>query len=432
MSATVKEKIKQQNKFDNITKMAMVLLPIFMLVVFIEPKTSIFCGPVLAVLLTYLFLFGKEELATAVIIIANDALGTVILGVFSFQYLLILLICIKLPFNKLSRKRFIYLVVCLAFLIQLLLAQTINFRGLIVTLSYVLGISYINFEDEDRAKKFFQAVAFSVIVIAIHAMVTGGVDYSETEPGSIEEVRKGLLGVGNSNANFSSFLLNIGIICLWNFFDFKKIFKVILTMPMIYSIVITRSTMGLIGLLLIVVMSILLGKNKLKSFTILIATIIGLVVLYSIYQSLPEHLHVLEIDLYIERMQEKIEQLLVGDYRSATTGRSDIVSKYLKYILVDQSAFRMLFGGNPQIVESVSLYVPHNTYITIILQFGLVGVVIFTLCAIKRFATTIKVKEALYRKAYIVLKSLCLVVAFSTSLFGNNLWVLWMMSLFIL
>ena len=57
MNADIRENTSQINKFAVITKVATYLLPVFMLLVFIEPTNSLFCGPILALLFTYLFLF---------------------------------------------------------------------------------------------------------------------------------------------------------------------------------------------------------------------------------------------------------------------------------------------------------------------------------------------------------------------------------------
>lgn len=431
MNADIRKNASQINKFAAITKVATYLLPVFMLLVFIEPKNSLFCGPILALLLTYLFLFGSQEFIIAVIIVANDALGTILFNFGSFQYLLIVLVLIKFRFNKLSKIRLIYLAVCLLFLFQLLIVKTIDFRMLIVSFSYVLGIAHINFEDDKSAKKFFQGVAFTVIIIAIHALITGGVDFAEDQMGSLEERRKGILGVGSSDANFSSFLLCAGIVCLWFFCRIRNIVKIILTFPMLYSIVITRSIMGLIGLLIILVCTIMLGKNKLKSMGILLLTIIGLVLLYNIYLGLPQSMHALELDLYIERINEKINQLVSGDIAGATTKRSEIVTVYLKYIFKDQSIWGLLFGWNPQIVTSTSNTVPHNTYLSILLQFGIVGAIIFFSGCIVRFYKTVKTDRNKYYKPYIVLKMLCFFVAFSLSLYEGNMWAIWMLILIV-
>ena len=137
MSETIRERTQQHNKFDAITKFAMLLLPIFMLIVFLDSNNSLFCGPVLAVLLTYLFLFGKHELVVSVIVFANDALGTILLGSISFQYLLLVLVVLKFSCTKIPRRNLAYLAVCLLFLLQLVVSETRTFKDLRFSFLYI-------------------------------------------------------------------------------------------------------------------------------------------------------------------------------------------------------------------------------------------------------------------------------------------------------
>jgi O-antigen ligase len=187
--------------------------------------------------------------------------------------------------------------------------------------------------------------------------------------------------------------------------------------------------MGLLTLLIVIVLAIILGENKLKRTAILLLTIVGLVIIYNVYIELPENLHVLEIDLYIERMQEKIEQMVVGDYEAATTGRSEIAKNYLRYIFIEQNVFKLFFGANPQVIESVSSHVPHNTYLSILLQSGLIGTFAFFAYSISRL---VKITKHNYYKPYIILKVLSLVVAFSLSLYAGNMWAIWAFFLLLL
>jgi hypothetical protein len=55
MEAVAKSNLNPTTKYDFLIKLAIFFLPIFMLIVFIDAKYSVFCGPVLAVILTFLF-----------------------------------------------------------------------------------------------------------------------------------------------------------------------------------------------------------------------------------------------------------------------------------------------------------------------------------------------------------------------------------------
>ena len=417
-----------------INKMIWLALTFLMLTVFIDPKYSVVCGPILAVIFTYLFLTGYDEFVTAVIIVANDALGTIFFGSISFQYLLLLLVFCKLPTVSMSRRRVIFFIIGMIFIAQLYFVGFTSLKMFVVGAIYMLSLSIINFhKSAESAKEFFRGVAFTVVVLAVHAMITGGVEFYENLPGDDEIVRKGILGCGVGDANYSSLLLNIGFICVWCFTEMKSMYKMLSTIPILYALVLTRSMTGFLSLVLILVALILLQNNKVKALLVLILSFLALSIVYTMYMNAPANWHFEELDLFIKRISEKIFQFETGDYSDATTYRSELATDYMRYIFTGQSAWKMLFGGNSLVIESVAIYdyAPHNTYIGTLLQFGLVGGAIFFGVIIRNSYKTIKNSPSALAKTYLVLKLLAIFVAFTLSLYDGGGWALWMCIVFL-
>ena len=79
----------QQNKRPIVQQLMLWGLFLCVEATFLELLPTIVIGPLLAVLLlcTY-FVLGKTVLATVFIVVANDALGTILGGSLSFHYLL--------------------------------------------------------------------------------------------------------------------------------------------------------------------------------------------------------------------------------------------------------------------------------------------------------------------------------------------------------
>ena len=434
--------IKQMNKVAespkekqlNINKFVLVLLAGVILAVFINNSLSLYLGPVLAVLFVYLFFSGYSELVTAVIIVANDALGTILMGSVSFPYLLFLLVICKLLSARSFEKRILLFgAISMLFAGQLFLVGFIDARALIYAMIYVVSIASINPGiDSVATKKFFAGVAFAVVLVAVHATVTGGVEFYELYEGSEQIMRKGVLGVGIGNSNYSGFLLNIGLVCLWYFTVDSALFKVLASIPILYSIVLTQSTSALLCFILILLLSILMTKNINKAFLSVIVFLLVVFCLYVVYTNLPSDVHWASLDAYIMRIEEKLFALGEEDYSTVTTFRSELGAEYLNYIFNEQGLLRLFFGGNPLVIDSVSDMSPHNTYITTMLQFGLLGIVILVVSALRRLHLVFVDKEHPYRKPFLILKSMCLFMAFCISLYGDNLWLVWMLSLFLL
>ena len=413
-------------------KIVVAFLAVLMLIVFIEPSNSVYCGPIMAALFIYLFFSGYQELVAAIIIVANDALGTIIAGELSFQYLLFVLLVVKLliSWRFSANRRGALFFVFMIFPSHLFIIEFINFKTYILAMIFLLAIFVLKLDSDSKVlQRFFAGIAFVVVIISIHAMLTGGVEFYE-EDNTI--TRKGILGVGIGDANFSAFVLNLGIICLLNFVSAKWYYKVACMIPILYAFVLTRSVSGFLALFLAICVMLLFNSKKSKGIVGVIVFFIIVICAYQLYGSLSKDLHIEIVDAFIERLEEKLTFVQAGDISNATTNRSEHATAYFNYIFNEQSAVKLLFGGNPIIVNSVSGSASHNTYLDILLQFGIVGLVPFVAYLIHRLAKTLKNSDDQYRRAKITLKVLCMFFALGLSIYADNVWSLWVAILFLI
>jgi len=428
---------KQVRKGNKLVLMFKYILAVAMLCVFINPGLSIVLGPLMAVIFSYLFFEDSFEFVAAIIITANDALGTLVSSRLSFQYLLLGLLVLKaLAMHKYSTRRLVFLLISSAFLLQLFVVGFISQKMLINTMIYAFSIASIDFEGNPKAvENFFKGIAFAVVLISIHAVLTGGVEYYELDAAakkSGELIRKGVLGVGVGNANYSAILLNLGLVSLWYFTKLKTVLKVLCSLPILYSLIMASSVSGILYLAVILLTGILLIKGKSKTVTVLVIVLAALVVFYNIYINLPSSMRFEQLDYLIMRVEEKYSAYVSGDFSQATTGRSNLASAYLDYIFNKQDAFGVVFGGNPLIIKSISNRGTHNTFINTLLQFGVLGTIAFFVLIIWRFIVCLKNKENPYRNVFTIFKVFFAVVGFGAGLYANNLWMFWMLALVLL
>ncbi len=391
--------------------------------VFVNPGFSTFLGPIIAVLLLYTyFVMHETVLTTVIIVLANDGLGTIFLGQLSFQYLLLIFIFFGVFTHKKIKVRSLVLTLVATVLCgQLVLVGDIAFRQAFYALLYVgiLFVQFSKYKDDQSAffEKLCNALAISVSLIALHAVITGGVEYYELNQYSEEFLRKGILGVGNGDSNFSSLCLCTGIVGALNSKNFPRLVRVGLVVLMVCALAVTVSITGLLALLAVLLFHFAANKKAYKAIGIILLIAVLLVVLYNVYVSLPSSARIDTVDAYIDRITDVLDELESGDLIEATSSRSGIAKKYIRYIFTEQSPIKMMFGGNGVMAAGG---VPHNTYLDWTLQFGLVGALALIAYAVYRLVLLCKsTVPADTKKMLIMLKSLYLLFAFSLSIYDG-------------
>ncbi len=377
------------NKMNSTDTYILYLTLLAMLCVFLWPSFQIITGPILTFGFIWLYINGFEPLVVAIITTANDALGTMLLGKLSFPYLLVGLLLfslIKRNFkSKIKLAHGVSICVMLFMFIVLYFYGEINIKNIAYTYIFVFALTNVSGTKENR-EMLFKGVAITVFIIAVHACLTGGVEFYETGKHSSEYLRRGVLGVGKGDSNFSSLLLNIGVTCTLFDKDFRPIMKTVMLIVSVAAMAVTLSASGLLGFILVLAGRVIVKREyfpkKIKNIVLIVVLVL---VAISIYANLPNEYKNSTVDAYVARMEEKLEFLESGDVASLTTNRSKLADVKMNYFMNKQSVLKILFGFNPLGVDSEKGSVPHNTYIDLLLQIGLVGTIITFLYVAQKF-----------------------------------------------
>lgn len=391
--------------------------------VFIEGSLQIITGPILAVCFAYLYFNGYRSVVTAIIVVANDALGCIFLGNVSFPYLLCAFLLVSVLQEKKMKIRLsqgIAGVILIITLFTLYLHDIANMKQIFYTLTFVIASSQCI--SDDKEELFFKSIAITVFLISLHTCITGGVEFYELNEYSTAFLRKGLLGVGIGDSNMSSLLLNIGIACTLFDKDFRWYVKTIMVIAAMSALAVTLSTSGILGLALVIVCYLLGKKGSMprKIWNILIVVLAALIII-TVYMSLPEASHNPTIDAYIDRMVQKIDILKLGDFAEFTTNRSTIADVKLDYFWNEQGLSGLLLGGNSLYVGD-GYSVPHNTYIDLLLQIGLIGTATALIYIIHSFHISWENRHE--KPLYVVLKMVFLYYYLNLSLYQGSLFSL--------
>lgn len=376
------------NQMNQMQALVVVTMLLSVELVFLNRGLQIITGPILAAGFFYLYFNGYRAFVTAIIIMANDALGCILLGKIDFSYLLSGMLFLSfllgdrtIRFRRSSGIAFILMIVTLLLCVR---DNFVSIKGAAVTILYVLSLC--NCTDDENSGFLYKGVGIVVFLISIHACITGGVNFYEPEIGTnIVVLRKGILGIGIGDPNYSSLVLNIGIACVMFDKDFKWYIKCVMVVIMISALTVTQSISGILGMLLVFAMYLVVRRESVpkKVRNLLLGFLFVLMVIF-IYLSLPMQYRSDTIEAYIERLSEKIYYLTIGNQSKFTTGRSRILEQNLNYIFNDQPVFGLLFGLNPLTGDYARGYVPHNTYIDILLQLGMIGfVIVFTFIIVR-------------------------------------------------
>ena len=404
------------------------------LVFFKIPYLNLFLCPIISVCLVYLYIVqGEKLLALCFTTFANDALGTVF-NLVSVKYISILFLIYELFIVKQIRIKTKYLPVGIFGLYVILQPFISGLDDLNAVINVLLPLILILVVYQRYAAKevFLEEFAYgtSVIVslLALNACITGGYavnDYSEVTG----YVRKGILGVGIGDPNFSCLILCTGITCIINCKSFSKLIKLVLSLIIIGAIAITLSTTGFVCLCIIFLLSLLLNNTLDKRIRNIVLILLAVLLISNLYLLLPSFLHVPTIDSYISRLSGKYLAYKIGDVGDFTTGRSDLSDMYWSFIN-NQTLLRKLIGGNYLLQYS---YFPHNTYIDFIIQFGYIGtlfIVIGMLLSLKNKFSYQSHNE--YRKCTITLKILYAIFISTISVYHGTTFAVMIFILFVL
>ena len=398
---------------------------------FIFPTWDLFLAPLLALLLCYLYFAERRKmLVTVILMLGNDALGTLLLGSVSTVYLIFLFLLYELLNLKKIRVRTLVLFVFGAFLSFLpALTGVVTIKAALLTVSY-LAMLFVLYQKEPSNDGFLEKLKTSIMGIvllqALHLLITGGVLVSDTT------ARAGLIGLGIGDANYSALILCVGVAAILTTEKLRWYWKLLSCGVLLAAMIATLSISGLLTLLVVIVLSLSLTQKSNKVFLRVCLILLALVFIFQVYVALPENLHIDGVDDYIARVEEKLDFLEEGDYDAATTDRSALAKYKLNYFFQNLSILHQFFGLNALTIGDN--FMSHNTYIDFLLQLGIVGAIISLLYAIVRlFHSITDIKNGAAASKYVLtVKALFLFFAFTVSIYQGPIFALFFLTCFLL
>jgi len=416
------------------------LLLVCIELVFLRVSFWRFLGPIMACIFAYLYFIRKDTLlVTMFIVLAHYELKAVLISTVSFPQLLIVFLCYEI----ISKKEWNVtatslttgiLAVCMTVIPWLY--GSITGEDVFYLLVYIFAIliqcGKYKDDKDNLAQQLSLAISVIVTLIALHAVITGGVEYADMDDAEI--IRRGVLGAGIGDPNFSCLLLSTGIVSALNC---KKIYlwaRIVMICLMLGAVVVTVSTTGLLALGVIAIVHALNSSKLTHKIRNVVIILLLVVIATQVYMSLPEKYRNEGIDSYVTRVDDKYQALTQGDYTKVTTNRTDISERYLNYINNGQSFLKTLFGGNSVVPKAfVSRAISHITYIDFLVQYGYVGTFLILLFIAYHFKKQYGNKEFMqYRNFAISMKILYLFFAFSISIYKESTFAMLFFTLFIL
>lgn len=359
---------------------------------FTDSSFSIVIGTIILTLMVVIWINGYTLYMVPLVIIGNDALGTVLFGRLSFDVVLVVLIVIgylaKINILKNVDKRILWVIgFYLFYFLYMSISDFIPWDQLFTTFLNFVLIVYTYSETKDDSEKLSQFLALlgiTVFLTALSMVVVGGHQTLEVvHDGNIriETFREGLLGAGAGDPNFSALRLLLGFICILTSRRIKALFKVPMLLVIGFAMIKTISMTLIVVAILTLFLTILTSKSLKKIIrNLLVVAAIAFGGLFFV-QKIPDYLLPSQVDFLKFRIIEKYLSLVNGDLNNVTSNRLIGSVNGLNHFS-QGSLFQVFCGFNP--------YLTHNTYVDLLNFFGIVGTVILIVGALRKFIIHIK------------------------------------------
>lgn len=208
---------------------------------------------------------------------------------------------------------------------------------------------------------------------------------------------------------------------------FSKKEKIVLSLAASIGVVLSISFSGISLCISLFLCQIMFGNSQEdtnKAVSRIIASFLILIMFVSFASFLPtiaeiaKSSNISAISAIGQRLSSMISDLIVGNYNGFSSGRLGLSSQYIE-AFSNYNIVQMIFGnaGNLGTLEVALGRASHNSYIDILLSYGLFGIGLFLFYVINIFYSFIKKNEW----KSLVVAVLFLIVAFSRTLGVSNL-----------
>jgi O-antigen ligase len=371
---------------------------------FIFGATSIYIGSsILFILMIYLFLTDKFYLILPILMFFYNIIelpgGIAIQPLFFGLYMLKVVL-----FNKI---RILDITSNLGILIFTLYSLSVIFikdfkRAFFIIFSIIVVILFVKHElsSQEKLKKFLKYLVYAAMIASIYGMIN--------KTGS-----KNIIGFANNDyiyvsrflatfndPNYAGFFFNISIFCILILNIFEKRLKIILLIILYSALIATLSFTGLIcNAIGIFIWMLLLKRRYSKDLLIVCTIILSFFMIYNL--SLRIEIPIMS-DLST-RVATRSQGWQTKSIESITSSRS-LIWAYSWNYFTQQSALRIFCGGN--IVNNTFIdsnyfqFVPHQEYITLALNIGIIGLLligfVFIMTSYKAYIKYKITKESIF------------------------------------
>lgn len=370
----------------------------------------------------------------------NSSLGTVIGGSISFPFFAMALLVARAILNSEGMvlhgdKRWtLGIVIAVLYFIHYFFFQASNsslFNTIYMTICMMWAVMAADKQPEGM-QNIYGSMALASVLSGVHCLLFGGVLYYEATS-ALKVARMGVIGAGAGDPVFSGMYLLIGFSILLCNKQMYMWVRLILMTVLLAACIMTVSTTVIIGLLLIVMLYQLINGSLKGGVAKIFIFLIFVGLLLTVYMGLPQDARNEQLDAFLDKTIVKFEQFASGDFALATTNRSSLASLYLNFYN-RQDGLSYFFGGNriPITEITFSNLVSHNTYIDLLLRFGLVGTLLL-LCLIgKRCFASYHEMRASKKYELFTLKMLFIFYSYSLSIYYGPFFALWFVFLILL
>ena len=378
-----------------------------------------------------MFLFTDGiYLVYAIMLFYENALGTVfgisIYRIFSLAYLVITVLrcgTIKFQYRQL-------LVLCLLALHCIATLAEENFsRALFPAIDMLCIILLINcyLQDHENLRLFFTFYTITALIAYFTGFQTEAVVSHELINGEYVEIYRN--SATFEDPNYMSFFYTVAVFATAAFKLFHKALRILIIIAL-YAIMLTSVsvTAVLVNIALWLVYLLITKSVSPKGIALIL---IGLVLIFGLYQYGVKNPEDPVLGAVVMRVSEKIDQAQSGDMTSATTLRSDLQKQHWEYFM-EQPFLKQLVGLNAASALKMDLPgikgLAHNEYIDWLLNVGVIGTIIMFYYLIRSTASAaiayVKDKTDSQALGITMLKGTWILYGLALTFFGDFRFVL--------
>ena len=377
-------------------------------------------------------LTGTIYLMYPIMLFYGGVLG-IFMGMSVYRWFTLLFLGITLLQNRSSSIQLKQLAVLFLFAVYCLIilgAEDLR-HALFSILNMVSIFALINgyLRDEKKLRNFF-----TVYVLCSFVAYFSGTQIEITQTnieigGAAQIIRN---AATFEDPNYMSYFYTGAIFALVGLKLFKPFIRLVMILAL-YAIMLTSLSITAVVVNILMWGAYLVIVEKLKPKAVLV-TVIAVALALGLYQYGLENPEDAVLGALVGRIEEKLQQVLVGDINGATTGRTNLSAVHLEYF-IEQPIYKMLIGMNAASVLKIDVAnlkgAAHNEYVDWLLNVGIIGTIVmlgYLFSTIwKPLKKYLRNREDRSALCIVLVKLVFALYAFSLTLYGDYRFMLFML-----